>query len=78
MHPDLVILQMQIESYKTIFRPQIFKRLSVLGCTESHEDKLLALKDFILKLHRARLGYVRLVDLVLSYHQHYISPISYW
>ncbi|XP_052760753.1 phosphoinositide 3-kinase regulatory subunit 4-like [Mya arenaria] len=35
---------------------QIFKRLSFLGCVESHEDKLLAMKDFILKLHRARAG----------------------
>ncbi|XP_053378617.1 phosphoinositide 3-kinase regulatory subunit 4-like [Mercenaria mercenaria] len=35
---------------------QIFKKLSFLGCTESHEDKILAMKEFILKLHRARAG----------------------
>ena len=35
---------------------QIFKKISFLGSTDGHEDKLLALKDFILKLHRARAG----------------------
>ncbi|KAL4221189.1 phosphoinositide-3-kinase [Mactra antiquata] len=34
----------------------IFKKLTFLGCTESHEDKILAMKDFIVKLHRARAG----------------------
>ena len=35
---------------------QIFKKITFLGSTEAHEDKLLAMKDFILKLHRARAG----------------------
>ncbi|KAL5015431.1 hypothetical protein ScPMuIL_009701 [Solemya velum] len=35
---------------------QIFRKLSSLGMTESHEDRILAMKDYILKLHRARAG----------------------
>ena len=35
---------------------QIFKKITFLGWTEAHEDKLLAMMDFILKLHRARAG----------------------
>lgn len=35
---------------------QLLRKLQHLGMTESHEVKLLAMKDFILKVHRARAG----------------------
>ncbi|XP_041377701.1 phosphoinositide 3-kinase regulatory subunit 4-like [Gigantopelta aegis] len=34
----------------------IFRKLTYIGMTESHEDKLLRMKDFIIKLHRSRAG----------------------
>lgn len=35
---------------------QIFRKLTSLGMTEAHEDKIFAMKEYILKLHRARAG----------------------
>ncbi|XP_067658475.1 phosphoinositide 3-kinase regulatory subunit 4-like [Haliotis asinina] len=35
---------------------QVFRKLTSLGMTETHETKLLAMKDFITKLHRSRAG----------------------
>lgn len=35
---------------------QIFRKLSSLGMAEVHEDKILAMKDYIVKLHRMRTG----------------------
>lgn len=35
---------------------QIFRKLSSLGMAEEHEDKILAMKDYIVKLHRIRAG----------------------
>ncbi|VDH98516.1 phosphoinositide-3-kinase, regulatory subunit 4 [Mytilus galloprovincialis] len=35
---------------------QIFRKLSSLGMAEEHEDKVLAMKDYIIKLHRIRAG----------------------
>ncbi|PVD36888.1 hypothetical protein C0Q70_03878 [Pomacea canaliculata] len=35
---------------------QIFRKLNSLGMTEAQESKLLAMKDFLLKLHKARAG----------------------
>ncbi|XP_078336742.1 phosphoinositide 3-kinase regulatory subunit 4-like isoform X4 [Crassostrea virginica] len=37
---------------------QVFKKLSSFGMDESHEDKILAMKDYVLKLHRNRAGSV--------------------
>ncbi|KAL3861428.1 hypothetical protein ACJMK2_007462 [Sinanodonta woodiana] len=35
---------------------QIFRKLTSLGMTESHEDKILAMKELMLKLHKSRAG----------------------
>lgn len=35
---------------------QVFRKLNSLGMTEAQENKLLAMKDFMIKLHRARAG----------------------
>ncbi|XP_064641912.1 phosphoinositide 3-kinase regulatory subunit 4-like isoform X2 [Lineus longissimus] len=35
---------------------QLFRKLTSQGMTESDEDKLMAMKDFMLKLHRSRAG----------------------
>ncbi|XP_061162546.1 phosphoinositide 3-kinase regulatory subunit 4-like [Saccostrea echinata] len=37
---------------------QVFKKLTSFGMDESHEDKLLAMKDYVMKLHRSRAGSV--------------------
>ncbi|XP_048750935.2 phosphoinositide 3-kinase regulatory subunit 4-like isoform X2 [Ostrea edulis] len=37
---------------------QVFKKLTSFGMDESHEDKILAMKDYVMKLHRSRAGSV--------------------
>lgn len=37
---------------------QVFKKLNSFGMDESHEDKILAMKDYVMKLHRSRAGSV--------------------